>query len=176
MTVNERVARVSLLAGIILAVGGCGQPLRPMQFNNRIAKSNLKLSEGAKRFYKGLEPLSKGGAADQATAKAGYDDVTNALRDIKKDFDTIIPPGDPAASDLMAKYQAFLKAQQSIYDNAITPMWNIVQDNGRFPDPGAKWLAISPLLARASGEERSAMDALRKSQQDYCQYYKLEPK
>src|SRR5262249_2859507 len=169
-----RLTGTIVVGGMILLAAGCSQPLKPMQFNNKIAKTNQKLSEAAKKFYKALKTMSKR-QPPGSDAQSAYNEITSALRAAKQDFDSISPPPGPRGSDLMAKYQSFLQAQQSIYDNVITPIWNIVQDPSR-PEPGVKWSFIQPLLQKASSDESRAMEPLRNSHQEYCKYYGLEPK
>jgi hypothetical protein len=169
----KRLSMTLLLAAMIL-VAGCGTPLKPMQFNNRMARANLKLSTAARKFYKAIEPLSKGGPPD-ASLRGAYDECGSALREAQQDFDNVLPPhGSAPGADLMEKYRTFLVQQKEVYDKAITPMYNAAQD-ARL-DAFGKWQIISPLLARASSEENRAMNEVRKSHIEFCKFHYLEPK
>ncbi|MFO0841296.1 MAG: hypothetical protein U0797_02710 [Gemmataceae bacterium] len=61
MTRLTRLSMTLLLAALIL-VAGCGQPLKPMQMNNRMGRANERLAAAAKKFYKAIEPIRTGGA------------------------------------------------------------------------------------------------------------------
>lgn len=166
-----------ILGTLIVGVVGCQQPPKPIQFSNMIAKTNQKLSEGAKKFYKAIEPLKAGAPADTSSMQSAYNEISSTLRDAREQFSKISPPfNSEKGPDLLEKYQNFLTSQQTIFDSCITPMQRIVQDNATYPDPGAKWVAIFPLLGRATQEEATAMAALKKSHEDYCKSHVLEPK
>src|SRR5690349_13898852 len=93
-----------------------------MGFNNLISKTNKRLADSAKRFYKAVEPMGKGAAGNPNDAQSAYSDMGSTLRDARKDFDETEPPNSPNGPTLLEKYRAFLKKEQEIYDNCFTPM------------------------------------------------------
>ncbi|MFO0876977.1 MAG: hypothetical protein U0840_06355 [Gemmataceae bacterium] len=173
----RRFVPLALFPVLLLVVGGCQQPPKPMQFNNMIAKTNQKLSEASKKFYKALEPLKSGAPADASAAQNAYTEITTALRDARTTYDSLSAPfGSTTGPELLANYRSFLTVQQTILDSCISPMNKILQDNANYPDAGAKWVAIAPLIAKASEEESSVMATLRETQKKYCKEHVLDPK
>jgi hypothetical protein len=173
LTRLTRLSMLALLAGLIL-VAGCGTPLKPMQMANRMGRANEKMATAARKFYKALEPISRGAPPD-ASLSGAYAECGSALKAAQSDFTDVLPPyGSAPGADLFEKYRTFLVQQQTVYDQCITPMFNAAQD-ARL-DAFGKWQIITPLLAKANSEEARASGDLNKSHQEFCKHHFLEPK
>jgi hypothetical protein len=163
-----------LLVASIVCLTGCRQPVRPMKFNNMIARSNAKLAEPAKRFYKAVQPLSQGKDADVTGARSAYGEIESTLKELRLEFDTIKPPtGSQPAADLLEKYQSFLATEQEIFDNCFGPMMSAAQNSSL--SPGDKWAIIQPLLSKASSKEGPVLGALKNLQKEYATKHNLDP-
>jgi hypothetical protein len=168
----KRLSMTVVLAALFAGLVGCAQPLKPMQFNNRMAKANDRLATSAKNFYKAIEPLSQQRPADGSLASS-YGEVKSALEAAKADFADVLPPqGSPPGVILMEKYRTFLQQQQTIFDNSITPIYNIANNQGL--DAFGKWQQIQPLLQRASAEESRSSNDLRQAHQEFCKHHMFE--
>jgi hypothetical protein len=164
------------LTGLILAVG-CNQPPKPMRFNNTMARANKRLAEAAKKFNKAIIPLKTSQPADLEAARGAYTEMQVALTEITKEYAAARPPvNSPLGREMLEKYRDFLKTEQEVFDACITPMWEAIQDDKKYPDAARKWEAVEPLLTKARDTEREAWMAVRKAQFDYCNHYKLEAK
>ena len=161
-----------LVLGVLLLTSGCSRPPKKRQFNNILAKRNAKMAAAAKEFYKAVEPLSKGQAAGPVRQK--LDECKTALEEAQSYVGA--PRGTEAGRALLNTYKDYVAAQQKIYDECLTPILAIVEDNRRFPAPGQKWAAIQPLLQKADEIERPAYAELNKAQQTYGQAHGFQPK
>lgn len=171
-----RLARFGLflvLAALVAGAGGCGQPLKPMQFNNRMGTTNKKLADAAKKFSKAIEPLKFNRPTDPSALSTAYGEVGSAVKEAHRNFEDVLPPhNSKAGADLFEKYRTFLAQQQTIYDKCITPMYNIAQNNA--VSPAERYREIAPLLTKATIEEGRGMDGLRKSHQEFVKYHNFE--
>lgn len=171
----------ALLIGLLLTAAGCKQPMKPMKFNNTVVRGTQRLGVAAKTFYAAVQPiggpLGGRGPAKVADAQSAYTDMQKGIGEAKKMFAELSPPpNSPKGAELLAKARDLMEVQQSIFDQCMTPMLQIVKDNVTYPDIAAQWAAVGPLLIQAQQLERPAYEALTKAQSEYCKEYNFEPR
>jgi hypothetical protein len=165
------------LMSLVTVVAGCSPPPKKRTFNNNMARANKSLESRARNFYSQIYPLGTGKAVAATAARGALTDCEKELRDVKSQFSGMRGPANSnMGSDLVAKYQEFLTAQQSILDNCFKPIVAIVENNGTYPDPASKWAAIEPLLRKADEIEKPAWDAVNRLQRAYAEEHKLSIK
>ena len=172
---SVRLSLQLLLAALIVVSAGCRQPPKPMRFNNMIARGNQRLEQAAKQFYKAVEPLGQGKNAEVSSVRTAYNSAENALKELRKDFDSQKPPvNSQPGEDLLEKYRDFLLKQQEIFDQCFTPMLAAAEDNSK--SPADKWAIIEPLITKASDLETPVRGALIKLQAEYAKHHNLDPR
>jgi hypothetical protein len=163
------------LAGLIVVTSGCRQPDKPKQFSNRIARSNKRLAEAARKFFTACDPMRKGQQPKTSDAQSAYNDMRLAVAELQKEFDQVKPPANASEGDtLLAIYKDFLVNEKALFDTHITQAWQIVQDN-RYA-PKAKWDMIEPLLQKVPAEERPYLNQVKNAHKEYCEKFVLDPK
>jgi hypothetical protein len=164
------------LAALAVTAAGCKLPPKPMRFNNLMAKGNEKLAAAGQNFKKAIEPLSKGGTADDAAVRSAVNEADKTVTDLIKDFDNMAAPkhGD----SLLAKYKEFLKTQRQIVDECMKPALKVIEDNKNYPTAMDKWPQVRKLTDKANSLEQEAFRALVAAQSEFCdrKEYMFEPK
>jgi hypothetical protein len=178
MTRHALARAVGLLVVALLVVtAGCSKPPKKRQFNNKLARRNADHASAAKELYKEIAPLANGQMVSSAGPRTALDKCQKALSTTQSMMLDLSPPrGSIAGRDMYNVYKEFVASQQKIYDECFVPIVAIVEDNRRYPTPGAKWAAISPLLQQVDKIEKPAYDALMKAQQEFSAAHGFSPK
>ena len=166
-----------LVVALLVATTGCSKPPKKRQFNNKLARRNAAHAAAAKEFYTKIAPLANGQPVSASEPRAALDKCQKELSTTQSMMLDLSPPrASIAGRDMYNVYREFVASQQKIYDESFAPIVAIVEDNRRYPTPGAKWSAISPLLQKADQIERPAFDALMKAQQEFSTAHGFSPK
>jgi hypothetical protein len=163
---------LALAATAAACAAGCKAPPKPMKFNKLMVESNDRLASSAKNFRKTVDPLSEGKQVKAGEVESAYQSMSSALASVKNEWEDMkAPMNSSSGPDLLAKYQAFLDAEDKVlqrYQTIVT----VVKD-GQLA-PAAKWTKINAAFQAAAAEEGKAMDPLRKAQTAYAKEHNLQ--
>jgi hypothetical protein len=163
MTRRRRALFPFLLAAMALAVGGCSPRLKPLGFNNTIARAIQKLAVAANTFRKAI--LERQVKPDEV--QKGYQAMETALKEVQAQADSIRPPKSGNADEVAAKYQAFLDTERALLNKEIAELRDGVR--GGTLDASRR----NALLNKIDKDEDKALQELRKAQQAYAKEYNL---
>jgi len=147
---------------VTIALVGCAKPPNKLKFNNALCRETILLGNAGKQFSATVTPLSTG---QRVSANA----VNTALANCEKELDNARktaglmrrPNRDALGVTMRDKFYLYLKAQQSIIDDCLKPIAQIVEDDENYPTAAAKWKQIEPLMKEAGEIEKDPYDALK---------------
>jgi len=164
--------RALLAAALLLA--GCKLPLKPMQMNNKFAKTNQDLVQATSGFYKAIEPAFNPakGSFNAGTARSALRDIEDKVSKASKYYEEASGPSN--GSSYLGAYREFITAEQKIVSECLKPMLQVAEDAKK--SPAEKWKEISALMDKATDLEQPKFKALIDAQKSFCEVNKLEVK
>jgi len=69
-----------------------------------------------------------------------------------------------------------MQTEQTIFDQCITPILRVVQDNAQYPGQDAKWAVIAPASVQGGCVGEARLRQSEQAQSEYCKHHKFEPR
>jgi hypothetical protein len=162
-------ARFFLIASVLLLVmvGGCDQMTPPpskVRFNDNIARSTRSIAKQASLLRTKLDGLGGTQPFDIADVEAAYGRLGDAIKRAQREAEEMRLPRNatPSAEALLAKYKAFLKDQERIYNENIARIMKIARDKAG--DPKKRHQTIVTEIQSVLTEEDKTLSPLLAAQ------------
>lgn len=164
---TRQLAWLTVLAGLALSPGCFKPPPSRIGFNEKIAKAIKKLANQGRALRKSLEPLQKGDMVPAVSVQGAVNTLGKVLEAVETEFAELEVPGKPSASapEYLSAFQAFLKAERTIYDTNLKNIVTILQGNA--PAVG-KWAQVEQEFRAMTATEQGPLTALKAAQKKYA--------
>jgi hypothetical protein len=141
--------------------------MKPLKFNDKVARGVASLNEAGKGFFKALDPLRTGQAAKAYDVQNAYRIMESALKDAKKDAKNMFAPRQSASGGrFLDAYVAYLGQEEAILQKHFSRIVKVVEDGSR--NPAQQLAEIDRIIPEINSDEAQAVMPLRNVQTTFA--------